>query len=250
MKEMPTAILPADSEYVYVPDTDSWNVQKKSGNKKLSKNDYGKEAICPICGEWKPSKYSPAELQEIDWACSDCLSKHPKEVQELEQKEEMGEAPPTLPSKPTPPENRGQKEITKFDPEFEWLLKLVNVAIKAGVPASEIKALSQSHPFKTIDDAGDLAAQIWTLATEKYQIPREYLIKKLPEKRSSLKTAYEGGYPTENDATTWGTAAPGTYAYQPNITHDAPTGLREGDTGEPITICPKCKSDRVEQCDD
>lgn len=154
---------------------------------KLSKNDYGKLAICPICGEWKPSKYSPAELQEIDWACSDCLSRHPTEVQELEQREEMEEPASFIPAKPKEPIERGQKEISTFDPEYEWLMKLINTIVKAGVPPSEIKTLSLQHPFKTIDDAGDLAAQIWTLATEKYHIPREWLRKKLPEKKANLK---------------------------------------------------------------
>lgn len=130
-----------------------------------SKKSRQEEQICPSCGEWKTTDFTPQELQEKEWECSDCMNKrltHPEDL----------------------PENRGEKEISKFDPEYEFLKKLVNVIGKA-VPEAipEIKALSQVHPFETIDDAGDLAAQIWTLATEKYHIPREWLIKKLPEKK-------------------------------------------------------------------
>jgi hypothetical protein len=64
--------------------------------------------------------------------------------------------------------------------------------------------------------------------------------------RKDIKS-YEGGYPTEEDATTWGAATPGTYAYQPNINHDSTTGLREGDDGKPIVICPTCKSDKIDK---
>ena len=55
-------------------------------------------------------------------------------------------------------ENRGDKEITKFDPEFDFLKKLVNLVGKVAPEAiPDIKALSQQHPFVTINDAGDLA---------------------------------------------------------------------------------------------
>jgi protein-tyrosine-phosphatase len=320
-------------EYKKIRDEIAQALSKMGSLDKFSKGGYGEEAICPICGEWKPTKYSPAELREIDWACNDCLRKHPTEIQELEQMEEMGEPAPTI------PEERGSKEISTTDPEYKWLLRLVNLVTKAGVPAQEIKTLSQAHPFVTIDDAGDLAAQIWTLATEKYNIPREWLIKKLPERKASLnkkskmlevspygggpdfpvfinptehealqllnksldgtlrymfdingdyyvwdayyathdqvmeelgrlgyavphdsdtgllrdreevlsvfgslsKKAYDGGYPTEEDATYFGWGPYGTTAYEP-AKHDSQTGLREGDNGEPIVICPKCKS--------
>lgn len=131
------------------------------------------EAICPTCGDWKTTDFTPEELQQRDWECSDCQNKRMVAPEEL-------------------PENRGSKEITMYDPEYEFLKKLVLVVGKA-VPESipEIKALSLAHPFETIDDAGDLAAQVWTLATEKYGIPREWLFKKLPEKKvkSNLKKA-------------------------------------------------------------
>jgi hypothetical protein len=78
---------------------------------------------------------------------------------------------------------RGQQEISKYSPEYQWLMKLITTVVKAGVPPVEIKQLAESFPFVTVDDIGDLAAKIWTLATEKYNIPREWLIKKLPEKK-------------------------------------------------------------------
>lgn len=61
------------------------------------------------------------------------------------------------------------------------------------------------------------------------------------------KVSYDGGYPSQEDSTYFGWGAPyGTTAYEP-AKHDAPTGLREGDTGEPITICPTCKSDKIDK---
>jgi ssDNA-binding Zn-finger/Zn-ribbon topoisomerase 1 len=135
---------------------------------KLSKK-HQEEAICPSCGEWKTTDFTPKELQEREWECSECMEKRLTRPEDL-------------------PENRGQKQITKFDPEFAWLLKLVDVISKAAPEAmAEIKALSKQHPFVTIDDAGDLAAQIWTLATEKYGVPREWLMKQLPEKKANLE---------------------------------------------------------------
>ena len=229
MREMPIQQLLADEEYIYIPETDDWKVQKKSGSKKLSKKDYGEEAICPTCGEFKPTDFSPAELKEREWECLDCANKR-------------------LTNPETLPENRGQKEITTYDPEYEFLIKLVNVISKAVPEATPaIKELSLKHPFITVDDAGDLAAQIWTLATEKYHIPREWLIKNLPKKASLNKKAYEGGWPTEEDAIYWGTAPVNTYSDEPLINHDYPKGLRQGDDGEPTLICPQCKSQNIDK---
>lgn len=139
--------------------------------KRFSKKAPFEEAICPSCGEWKTTDFTPQELQEKEWECSDCMNKRLTNPADL-------------------PENRGSKEISIYDDAYIFLKKLVLLVGKA-VPESvpDIKALSQAHPFQTVDDAGDLAAQIWTLATEKYNIPREWLIKKLPEKKGSLKTA-------------------------------------------------------------
>jgi hypothetical protein len=86
--------------------------------------------------------------------------------------------------------DRGQREVSLFDPEYEFLVKLIKLISKASPEAiPEIKALSR--PFHTIDDVGDLTAKIWTLATTKYNIPRNWLIKQLPEKKGSLKEAYD-----------------------------------------------------------
>lgn len=377
MKEMPTQELPADSEYIYVPDQDNWIVQKKSGNKILSKKDikayeggyptendattWGAAApgtyayqpninhdaptglregdngepitICPICKSNKIDKESnpakcqvcgtdfvpkpdrgsddpavndysqnyfwgpndlgrshqnqpgangwlPAGSEDMDGPspnvrmssfksfmhkqsslnkvahCGPCSvlkmealhilidfyykdsSLFPEEIIEelslaatelkidnfndilesvieeyLEEKsEEIGDKLPKLKNllialKDIAPklgkeipvvdkqanlkqaDDRGQQEISQYDPEYQFLIKLINVVTKAGVPASEIKALSTQHPFVTIDDAGDLAAEIWTLATTKYNIPREYLLKKLPKNASLNKQA-------------------------------------------------------------
>ena len=61
---------------------------------------------------------------------------------------------------------------------------------------------------------------------------------------------YESGWPTEEDSVTWGAAAPNTYSDEATINHDYPMGVREGDDGKPITICPKCKSNKVEKYND
>lgn len=83
----------------------------------------------------------------------------------------------------------GQKPITKFDPEYEFLVKLVKLVTSAGVPAQEIKDLASAYPFETVDDIGDLAAKIWTLAVEKYSVPREWLFNKLPKNASLTRVA-------------------------------------------------------------
>ena len=87
-------------------------------------------------------------------------------------------------------EERGKKEVSQYDEEYEFLIKLIKLISKAA-PESvpEIKALSQSFPFVTIDDVGDLAAKIWTLATEKYNIPRDWLIEKLDKHANLMKKA-------------------------------------------------------------
>jgi len=129
------------------------------------------QAICPSCGKWKTTDFTPEELKEREWECSDCANKRLTNPADL-------------------PENRGAKEVSKFDPEYEFLVKLVKVISQAAPEAiPEIKQLAQSKPFHTVTDVEYLTTQIWTLATEKYNIPREWLINKLP-KNASLKKAY------------------------------------------------------------
>lgn len=129
------------------------------------------QAICPSCGDWKSTDFTPEQLKEMDWECADCEAKKFNSTKEV-------------------PQERGSQEISVYDDAYIFLKKLVMLVGKA-VPEAvpEIKALSLQHPFETVDDAGDLAAQIWTLATIKYNIPREWLIKRLPEKKGSLKHA-------------------------------------------------------------
>ena len=97
----------------------------------------------------------------------------------LKQADELGE-----PAKPYPPEEEGKQEISIYHPAYEFLVRLIKLLSKT-VPEAipEIKQISQSSPFKTVDDIGDLTAKIWTLATTKYNVPREWLISKLPEKK-------------------------------------------------------------------
>lgn len=201
MKEMPTAILLADSEYIYVPDSDNWIIQKKSGSKILSKRDI--EKVPPMEDPFAP-------------------------YQDVEQ--------------------RGPKEISEYDPEYQYLINLVNAVVKSGVPVREIKTLSEAFPFDTVDDVSDLIGHIWNLAREKYHIPQEAIMKNLSKNkvRSSLnKNSYEDGWPTEEDATYWGTAPVNTYSDEPLINHDAPIGIRERDDGKPISICPTCESQNI-----
>ena len=116
-------------------------------------------------------------------------------------------------------EERGSQEVSIYSPEYEFLKKLINVVVKQGVPAQEIKDLSLKAPFQTVDDVGNLAAQIWTLATEKYHIPREWLMKKLPEKKGNLKHA--DLWPSQEAASEGTiTQGPGQIAYNPNQEKD------------------------------
>ena len=140
--------------------------------KRFSKND--NSAICNYCGKWQPTDLTNQQLEEMDWKCDECKAKEVK------------------PQEAAPPAERGSKEISKYDPEYEFLVKLIQLVTKEGVPPQEVKALAESHPFVTVDDVGDLAAQIWTLATQKYQIPSEWLTKKLPKNASLNKKADSG----------------------------------------------------------
>ena len=84
-------------------------------------------------------------------------------------------------------EERGQRPVTKYDPEYQWMLALIKAVVREGVKADEIDKILTSHPFRTIDDVGDAAAQVWTLATTKYRIPSDWLEKQLPEKKLKNK---------------------------------------------------------------
>lgn len=128
------------------------------------------QAICPSCGDWKTTDFTPEELKEKEWECSDCANKRLTNPADL-------------------PENRGSKEVSKYDPEYIFLVKLIKLVTAEGIPPQEVKALAEAYPFVTVDDVGNLAAKIWTLATEKYKIPREWLISKLPKNASLVKKA-------------------------------------------------------------
>jgi hypothetical protein len=149
-----------------------------------AKADWAK-ALCPTCGEYGTTNLSPEEQQEKAWECADCANKR---LNELENKEEVEEVSPpivqpTVPVEQIQPKDPGSEEITKYHPSYEFLVRLVKLVTKEGVPAQEIKALAEAYPFKTVNDIGDLTAKILTLSTTKYNIPREWLISKLPEKK-------------------------------------------------------------------
>jgi len=97
---------------------------------------------------------------------------------------------------PTPPpqEDPGSKEISVYDPAYSFLVRLVKLVSKEFPQAiPEIKQLAEQHPFKTVADIEYLTTQIWNLATTKYNIPREWLISKLPEKKGSLNKKADMG---------------------------------------------------------
>src|ERR1017187_5367684 len=103
------------------------------------------------------------------------------------------------PISPYPSEGSGKQEISIYRPSYEYLVKLVKtITSVAPGAAQDIKNLASQHPFKTVDDIGDLTIQIWTLATTKYGIPREWLVKNLPEKKGS-KTASSNIFPVSID---------------------------------------------------
>lgn len=138
------------------------------------------KAECPLCGQLKDTNLTPEERAQKGWECDECYQKMINE--------QLKKEPPVVPTKQTP-KDLGSEEITKYHPSYQFLVKLVKLLGKE-VPESipEIKHLSESYPFVTVDDIGDLTAKIWTLATQKYKIPREWLISNLP-KNASLKVA-------------------------------------------------------------
>jgi hypothetical protein len=110
-------------------------------------------------------------------------------------------------------EERGKREVSKYDEEYTFLVRLIQtigqVAPEAG---QEMKDISNAYPFVTIDDVGDLAAKIWTLATTKYKIPADWLTKQL-EKTASLKKATPDLWPAQEEADDMLNHAPGYLAY-------------------------------------
>ncbi|MGH7974758.1 MAG: hypothetical protein ACREBR_04485 [bacterium] len=128
------------------------------------------KAICPNCGEMKSTSATSKQIEEGDWECSECFNRSGRAREE----ERL--------------QDRGKKEISKYDIEYEFLVKLVRLVVKEGVNPEEIRALAEAYPFQTVDDVVALTQQIFDLAA-KYQIPREWLAKKLPRTIASLKTA-------------------------------------------------------------
>lgn len=158
--------------------------------RRFAKND--NQAICNYCGKWQPTDLTPQQLEEMDWKCDECKAKEPQ-------------------PQPAPTEqDRGSKEISKYDPEYTFLVKLVKLLVKEGVPPQEIKAIADSYPFVTVDDVGDLTAKLWTLATTKYQIPREWLVDHLPKNASKKADLWRG----QEEADDMINHAPGYLAYQ------------------------------------
>jgi hypothetical protein len=131
-------------------------------------------------------------------------------------------------------DQHGKKEITKYSPEYLFLVKLVKLVTAEGVPPQEIKALAEAYPFQTVDDVGDLTAKIWTLATQKYSIPRDWLLQKFP-KNASLKTAVDDKWQAQRETEDMINHAPGYIAYEYGQDKEAEGELQ----------CPKCKSKNV-----
>src|SRR5579863_5265394 len=151
------------------------------------------QGLCNYCGKWKPTDLTPEQLEGIDWKCADCATQRgqvPDEQRSIE---------------------RGQKEISKYDPEYQFLVKLVKLVVKEGIPAEEIRSLANAYPFETVDDVGDLTAKVWTLATQKYKIPSEWLQQRLP-KNASKKVA--DLWPAQEEAEDMINHAPGYIAYE------------------------------------
>jgi len=96
--------------------------------RRFAKND--NQAICNYCGQWKPTDLTNQQLEEMDWKCDECKAK---------------EGTPEV--QPTETE-RGSKEVSKYDPEYEFLVKLVKILVKEGVPPQEIKSIADAYPFE------------------------------------------------------------------------------------------------------
>ncbi len=160
--------------------------------RRFAKND--NSAICNYCGKWQPTDLTNQQLEEMDWKCDECKAKEAPQSQ----------VPPAE-------QDRGSKEISKYDPEYTFLVKLVKLLVKEGVSPQEIKSIADAYPFVTVDDVGDLTAKLWTLATTKYQIPREWLIKNLPKNASQKHADLWRGQEEADDMINH---APGYIAYE------------------------------------
>lgn len=158
-------------------------------DKPFSKKAQEGEGLCNYCGKWKPTDLTPEQLEAIDWKCAECAAQRGQQPDEQRSIE------------------RGQKEISKYDPEYEFLVRLVKLLVKEGVSPEEIRDIANAYPFQTVDDVGDLTAKIWTLATEKYKIPREWLEKRLGKTASQKLSKPDSGYVDNGKGYTCGRCA-------------------------------------------
>lgn len=74
--------------------------------------------------------------------------------------------------------------LSQHSAEYRHLLNLIQVVVSKGVPAKRIEQLLQEIPLKTTTDAEAVASKLWTITTEEFGMPREFLIK-LVEKQDS-----------------------------------------------------------------
>lgn len=74
-------------------------------------------------------------------------------------------------------------KVTQYSPEYKFMLQLIYVIGKEGVPPSRIKQVTQSRPMTTIQDVDMVTTDLWTMAVNEFGISREWLIKQLPESK-------------------------------------------------------------------
>lgn len=88
---------------------------------------------------------------------------------------------------PAPGKETEPTQVTKYSPELAELRKLIKILVWEGVPALRIDEVMTNMPFTTTEDVASVSAKLWSLGTEVYQIPREWLIDKMEGRRKKRK---------------------------------------------------------------
>ena len=78
---------------------------------------------------------------------------------------------------------REDQPYSKYVPEQKELNTLIAVLIREGIPFAEIESRIRSMPMDTVGDVQNLMVKLWTLATEVYGVPRDYLTEKVEHPR-------------------------------------------------------------------
>lgn len=78
---------------------------------------------------------------------------------------------------------RLDKPPTKYSPEYKFLLNLVYVLGKEGIPEEKIQEVIHKRSLSTVGDVEMVTTELWTMATRDFKIPNDWLITEMEKQR-------------------------------------------------------------------